>query len=83
MSDKDDAAAVAIIGCLAMLVLVPLFLAIGSVAGGALLYVAWNYGVAAAFHVTVLTFWQSIFIAAGISFVGGCFKATINKASKD
>lgn len=82
MADGDEVGA-AVLGCVAMLILVPIFLLIGSLFGGVLVYVVWNYAVAAAFHLAAFTFVQSILIAAGISFVGGCFKAAINKVSKD
>jgi len=68
----------AVVICLCI-VLIPVFSAIAA----AIIFLAWNYAIAAAFHFATLTFLQCALIAIGISFVGGCFKATINKVSKD
>lgn len=73
---EDDEA---IIGCLAILFVFLVIVPVCSLFGAFIIYAAWNWAIAAAFGLHTLTFIQSWLIAMGLSFVGGCFKAKIER----
>jgi len=69
MSKSDDAVAVGILA----VILIPLLLAISFFVGGAVVYIAWNYGVAAITAVTPIGYWPACALSLGIGIIRHLF----------